>query len=76
MDIGYGEYVELGGYHYVLTLANKYTWYIWTYGMHTLSNVDIIQALQEFCLGTGHLPIKLYTDFDKKIRGASRKCIM
>ena len=61
MDIGYGDCVALGGHRCYLTLLERDTRYVCTYGMHALYGADIIQALQEFQINACRLLSKMHT---------------
>ena len=74
MDIGYGDCESVGGFRYVLLLVDRTTRNAWVYGLKTLSQDLIVQALEKFRLDAGALPKTLYTDFDKKlIAGTTEK---
>ena len=46
MYIGYGDCVVVGGHRYVLTIVDRATLYVWTYGMRAFSGADVIQYIQ------------------------------
>ena len=77
LDIWYGGCVALGGHCYILTLINRYTRYVWTYGKREISGAYVIQYLQEFRLDAVRLPSKFYTYFENRIiQEASRKWLL
>jgi hypothetical protein len=67
MDIGYGDCVSIGGFRYVLLLVDRTTRFQWIYGLQTMTQENIIAALEKFHADAGGLPQKLYTDFDRKL---------
>jgi hypothetical protein len=69
MDITFGGCVSVGGYPYALILVNRATQFNWTFGLKTLSSVDIISALCLFRAATGLLARCFYLDCDLKLFG-------
>jgi hypothetical protein len=67
MDIGYGDCVSIGGFRYVLLLVDRATRFQWIYGLRTMTQDNIIAALEKFHADAGGLPHKIYTDFDPKL---------
>ena len=65
MDIVFGDYVLLGGYHYALLLVDVATRYCWLYGLTS----SIVKALNAFCAEAGGVPRRFHADFDKKLIG-------
>jgi hypothetical protein len=67
MDIGYGDCVSIGGFRWVITLRDRTTRFQWLYGLRSLTQRNIIAALEKFHADAGGLPKKIYTDFDPKL---------
>ena len=61
MEIGYGNYISLGGNHYVLTLVDISTIYFWTYSVCPFYGAHVIQIIQEAYPDIGKVPTNLYT---------------
>ena len=61
------DFVSTGGHHYVLTLVDRHTRYMWAYGMRVMSGSDNIQAMYEFFLDYGKPPKIFYTNFVKRM---------
>jgi hypothetical protein len=71
MDITFGNCVSVNGYCYALILVDRATQYNWTFGLKTLSSVDIISALCLFCAAAGLLTHCFYSDWDLKLFGSA-----
>ena len=69
MDIVFGDYVLLGGYHYALLLVDVATRYCWLYGLTSVTGASIVKALNAFCAEAGGVPRRFHADFDKKLIG-------
>ena len=67
MDIGFGDCISIGGFWYVLILVDRATRFQWIYGLKSMTQVNIIEALSKFQADAGGLPNKIYTDFDPKL---------
>jgi hypothetical protein len=77
VDIGYGDCVSIGGFRYVLILVDRTTRFQWLYGLKTMTQSNIIEALTKFQADAGGLPDKIYTDFDLKlIKGDTKKWLL
>jgi hypothetical protein len=77
MDIGYGDCVSIGGFRYVLLLVDRATRFQWIYGLTSMTQDCIIEALEKFHAAAGGLPQKIYTDFDPKlIMGKTEKWLL
>ena len=63
MDIGYGDCISIGGFCYVLMLVDRTTCFQWLYGLKTMTQTNIIEALAKFQADASGLPDKIYTDF-------------
>jgi hypothetical protein len=69
MDIAFGDCVSVGGNCYALILIGCTTHYNWTFGLKSLSSVDIISALCLFQAAFGLLVHCFYSDCDLKLFG-------
>ena len=69
MDIGFGDYVELGGDCYTLLLVDIAKRYFWVYGISYFYSTSIASALETFKADAGHLPRIYHLDFDRKLIG-------
>jgi hypothetical protein len=71
MDIAFGNCVSVGRYQYAFILLNRATQYNWTFGLKTLSLVDIITSLCLFCVVAGLLARCFYSDCNLKLFGSA-----
>jgi hypothetical protein len=69
MDIAFRDCVNVGGFCYSLILVNQAIHYNWTFGLKSLSSVDIISALCLFQAAVGLLACCFYSDCDLKLFG-------
>jgi hypothetical protein len=73
MDIGYGDCISIGGFQYVILLVDRATRFQWVYGLKSMTQENIITALERFHADAGGLPKKIYMDFDPKLIAGDTK---
>jgi hypothetical protein len=73
MVIRYDDYVSIGRFRYILLLVDRTTRFQWVYGLKSMSQDHIIQALERFYSNAGRLPKKIYTNFDPKLISSDTK---
>jgi hypothetical protein len=69
MEIAFGNFVSVGRYCYNLILIDRATQYNWTFGLKTLSSVDIMSAIRLFRAAAGLLARCFYLDCNLKLFG-------
>ena len=76
MDIGYGADVGIGGYKYVLVLVDQCTCHSFLYGMHSLSGIDITEALWKYFINAGGFPCTIQCNFDTRFVGGTAAALL